>query len=153
MQACNHIPDRVMEFEWISECPSNIQNLQSLVLRLLYQYTSQHHHWLMRIDWQSRGHFYFYCNCHRVGHMIVCVMSYLDYFLQCLAVSHPTVRIHFTIENPIVVGATNPNDCVDRIDQSSINVQFLEKAMPTISRYKNMPIRSWTGITNYPCRE
>ena len=90
-----------------------------------------------------------------------------------LAVTHVSVKSRVIIQNSIIVGSITPDDCHDRIDSNSNNIQYSDKAIPTVSwnsstrqsdgrvgivflttsRFNNIPIRPWTGILNYPCRE
>jgi hypothetical protein len=89
------------------------------------------------------------------------------------AVDHIIVRSRITIQNSMVVGSITPNDCGDSIDLSSVNIILSQIAMPTVSAnsptdppnvrlgivfptisgFNNMPIRPWTGISDYPCRK
>ena len=89
------------------------------------------------------------------------------------ALTHIAVNSRVTVTNSIIVGSLTPDDCHDKINPNSMNVQYSDKAIPTVSwnstegrsngrvgvvfltvsRFNSLPIKPFTGIVDYPCRE
>lgn len=89
------------------------------------------------------------------------------------ALTHIAVNSRVTVTNSIIVGSITPDDCHDRINPNSMNVQYSDKAVPTVSwnsttgradgrvgivfltasRFNSLPIKPFTGIVDYPCRK
>ncbi|CAF1656840.1 unnamed protein product, partial [Adineta ricciae] len=86
------------------------------------------------------------------------------------AESHQISRSRVVIQNSVIVGSITPNDCNDKINLSSSNIQYSTIAMPTVSQdplingngsrvgvvyplfsiSNGAPIQSWTNTISNP---
>ena len=94
-------------------------------------------------------------------------------FLRILAESHRISRSRVIIQNSVIVGSITPNDCNDKINLSSSNIQYSTIAMPTVSQdplingngsrigvvyplfsiSNGAPRQSWTNTISNPSRK